>query len=111
MITVNVLRPGGVWKRLVCKGHAEYASPGEDIVCAAVSALVINTANSLEQFTDDDIIIEEDPQSSGYLALEFSKDTVSERASLLMDSLLLGLESIQENYGEAFLMIKRERSQ
>ena len=27
---------------------------GEDIVCAAVSVLVINTLNSIERFTDDE---------------------------------------------------------
>ena len=30
------------------EGHAEYAEPGEDIICAAVSILVINTINSIE---------------------------------------------------------------
>ena len=33
--------------------HAGYAEEGEDIVCAAISALVINTVNSIETFTDD----------------------------------------------------------
>ena len=32
------------------EGHAEYADPGEDIICAAVSVLVINTINSIETF-------------------------------------------------------------
>ena len=35
-------------------GHAEYAEYGSDIVCAAVSVLVINTINSVEKFTDDE---------------------------------------------------------
>ena len=30
------------------KGHAEYAKMGQDIVCAAVSVLVINTMNAIE---------------------------------------------------------------
>ena len=30
-----------------CIGHAQYGEPGEDIVCAAVSVLVINTINSI----------------------------------------------------------------
>ena len=36
------------------QGHAGYAEPGQDIVCAAVSALVINTINAIEAFTEDD---------------------------------------------------------
>ena len=33
--------------------HAGYAQEGEDIVCAGISALVINTVNSIEDFTED----------------------------------------------------------
>ena len=36
------------------EGHAGYAEAGEDIVCAGVSALVINALNSIERFTDDE---------------------------------------------------------
>ena len=35
------------------EGHAEYADPGQDIVCAAASILVINTINAIEEFTED----------------------------------------------------------
>ena len=35
------------------EGHAEYANPGQDIVCAAASILVINTINAIEEFTED----------------------------------------------------------
>ena len=31
-----------------CIGHAEYAEYGSDIVCAGVSALVVNAINSIE---------------------------------------------------------------
>ena len=34
-------------------GHAGYDEYGKDIVCAAVSALTVNMANSVEHFTDD----------------------------------------------------------
>ena len=40
-------------------GHAEYADAGEDIICAGISMLVINTCNAIEMlttakfFTDD----------------------------------------------------------
>ena len=33
--------------------HAGYSAEGQDIVCAAVSALVINFVNSLDELTDD----------------------------------------------------------
>ena len=34
-------------------GHAEYADAGEDIVCAGISVLVINTINALGMFTKE----------------------------------------------------------
>ena len=40
----------GEYLRFTCSGHAEYADYGQDIVCAAISILVINTVNSLEEF-------------------------------------------------------------
>ena len=35
------------------KGHAEYDEMGQDIVCAAVSVLVINTMNAIELYTEE----------------------------------------------------------
>ena len=43
------------YKEIECNGHAGYAEYGEDIVCAAVSVLTINTINSIEQLTKDKI--------------------------------------------------------
>ena len=31
------------------EGHAGYADPGQDIVCAAASVLIINTMNAIER--------------------------------------------------------------
>ena len=104
MITVTVTRKGPGITKIEAMGHALYDEPGSDIVCAAVSALMINTANSLEQFTDDDLVIEEDPANGGYLSIALEGE-ISDKADLLMRSLLLGLESIQQNYTDSFLSV------
>ena len=39
--------------RLVAKGHAGYAVAGEDIVCAAISALVQTLMYHMEKITED----------------------------------------------------------
>ena len=44
-------------------GHAGYAEHGQDIVCAAVSALVINAMNSIETFSSDTFTYDEDEES------------------------------------------------
>ncbi len=76
-------------------GHAEYDDPGKDIVCAAVSALVINTINSIEHFTDDETSCISD-EESGTITFRFSK-IPSHDAALLLDSMILGLGEIEDN--------------
>ena len=87
------------------KGHAEYAEPGEDIVCAGVSALVINTINSIEAFTEDVFAddVQKQEEDVGFFAI--SSSPVSERAKLLLDSLILGLKGIEEDYGKQFIKL------
>ncbi len=41
----------------------EYADSGQDIVCAAASVLVINTMNSIEEFTEDDASLISDDET------------------------------------------------
>lgn len=76
-------------------GHAEYDDPGKDIVCAAVSALVINAVNSIEHFTDDETSCVSD-EESGTITFRFSQ-IPSHDAALLLDSMILGLEEIEDN--------------
>ena len=76
-------------------GHAEYNDPGKDIVCAAASALVINAVNSIEHFTDDETSCVSD-EESGEISFRFSQ-VPSHDASLLLDSMVFGLEEIEEN--------------
>lgn len=50
MIEVRI-RP----ERIKISGHAGYAEPGKDIVCAAVTALTQTLIQSIENLTDDEI--------------------------------------------------------
>ncbi len=87
-------------------GHAGSGEYGKDIVCASISVLSINTVNSLEEFTDDDIKCTADPQE-GLIRLEFNGD-LSQNAELLMKSFELGITSIYKQYGNEYLNIKFE---
>lgn len=82
-------------------GHAGYAEYGQDVICAAVSALALNMANSVEQFTDDHFegsVGEE----GGSFTFSFP-DTISSESQLLMQSLILGLEHIRDAYGAEYI--------
>ena len=76
-------------------GHAEYDNPGKDVVCAAVSALVINAVNSIEHFTDDKTSCVSD-EERGNITFRFAQ-VPSHDAALLLDSMIFGLEEIEEN--------------
>ncbi len=84
-------------------GHAGYADSGYDIICASVSVLTINTVNSIEKFTQDDISVNVD-EKSGLLSMTFG-DTVSSESKLLVDAMILGLEDIVESYGDTYIKI------
>ena len=102
MITITVKKRNGNYLEFVSKGHAGYAEEGQDIVCAAVSALIITTVNSLEKFTDDKFDVQE---KDGFVYIHFRND-LSERGMLLMDSLLLGLTEIAGSYNNRYLTVK-----
>lgn len=90
------------------EGHAGYAKHGKDIVCAAVSALVMNTMNSIHSFTSD-VFDYNEHEKRGLVDFRI----VSERSPesiVLLKSLILGLQSIQEEYGEKYLRIVFQNS-
>ncbi|GHU40425.1 cysteine protease [Clostridia bacterium] len=92
-----------------CIGHAGYAKSGEDVICAGVSALVINTVNSIGQFTADTFDCQDD-EKTGKISLRFQKE-VSDQTKLLLKAMLLGLTGIRDFYGESFIRLKFESGQ
>jgi len=76
-------------------GHAGLADKGEDILCAALSILVINTINAIEQYTEDKPFVEVD-EEQGMIQCRFEKSVRSDTA-LLLQTMILGLENLEEN--------------
>ncbi len=74
-------------------GHAGYAEEGEDIVCAAISALTTNTINSIMEFTEDEPDIDED-EEEGYMDVSFF-EVPGHDTQLLIRSLAFGLSNIE----------------
>lgn len=88
------------------EGHSGYAEAGSDIICAAVSALAINTANCLESLAG---VKPEVTSSEGFLSCEVSdirrEEKSWDKAGLLFLSLEQGLQSIAETYGKKYLTV------
>jgi len=96
MIQIKATRHQGQYRHFSSTGHAGYAAHGEDIVCSAVSVLVINCVNSIMKFCDDAISV--DASEDGGM-IEFDlPEVASKEATLLMDSLMLGLDGVAQEY-------------
>lgn len=95
MIVVQMKENG-----LTVDGHAGYAETGNDIICAAVSALVQNLVNSVEALTEDKI---ECRTWNGHMDIKW--EGLSEQGRLLADSFFIGVCSVANTYGDKFVRI------
>ena len=59
MIKINVKKENDVINEILIKGHALYDDYGKDIVCAAVSSIVITTVNAIESIDNKAISYDE----------------------------------------------------
>lgn len=116
MIDVTVFTGLGQYTGIVMSGHAGYPQEegcleGQELVCAAVSALALNMANCVEHFTDDMFEAKVDAKA-GYFSFQFQEvRNISEKAALLINSLVFGLEDLAGNYGEPYIQIRFQEVQ
>lgn len=75
------------------EGHAGYAAHGQDIVCAAISTLTQVFLASVEELTEDNLIID---IRAGNALIEYGN--LSANAQLLMDSFFVGVQMIADEY-------------
>ena len=94
------------WKGFSLEGHADAAESGRDVICAAVSMLVLNTVNSVERFTEDAFRCDA-AQDGGYLEFIFTGE-VSDASALLLDSMEAGLQDVEKQYGKRYINIRYE---
>lgn len=82
-------------------GHAGYAEKGHDIVCAAISILVYNLEDSVLNLTDD--IVDFVYKDEG-VYIEFH--SMSETSKVLLDSFIIGIGGLANNYPDYVELIK-----
>lgn len=96
MITVSFYGKDGWCTGFLAEGHADYGPRGQDIVCAAVSALtqgaILSTIGLTEAHTETSIY------TSGRLRLHIFDP--NENTQLLMEGLKIGLNDLQKQYPE-----------
>lgn len=79
--------------KIVVLGHAGYAAPGKDIVCAAISALLQTFLASVEELTTDEIKSE---IRDGRAIIRYK--SLSEKAQALLSSFFIGCKMIADTY-------------
>lgn len=87
------------------EGHAGYAPSGRDVVCAAASALVVGTINGLEVLTEAEF---DTTVSHGFTSVDIKESTAC--SNVLLNSMLLSLEGIHEEYPNNLELIVLESS-
>jgi uncharacterized protein YsxB (DUF464 family) len=75
------------------EGHAGYAPPGRDIVCAAISTLTQVFVASIDGLTTDKIKAVISP---GNAVIEYGN--LTEQGKLLLDSFFVGIRMIADSY-------------
>lgn len=88
MIKINQRATG-----ISISGHAHYAEPGKDIVCAAVSSLAQTLIYSIEELTADKIKYVSKPGT-----VEIEHGDLSKDAQLLISAFFVGVQMIANEY-------------
>ena len=104
-------RPDGILTGYRAQGHTGYAPAGQDIVCAAVSALTQSTLNGLRSVLKAPVMFDIDDQGASLeaeLTPEASKEQV-EQAQLLLVTMLEGLQAIERSYPRNVRIFFEER--
>lgn len=86
-------------RKFKVSGHAGYAERGYDIVCAGVSAVTVGTVNAIERLTG---VIPHARMKDGFLSAslpDMADCEQSEQVQLLLEAMLVMLQSIEESYG------------
>ena len=109
MIRLVMKQSEGLYCGFSCSGHAEYADPGEDIVCSAVSALTQTCIYGLTEELGLNCGVRVDEEDGIELILD--KDTSgsdAENADLIMRVMVRGLRKIEKTYPKTLRIQNRE---
>ncbi|MBE6064651.1 ribosomal-processing cysteine protease Prp [Clostridium cochlearium] len=88
------------------KGHANSVEEGYDLVCCAVSAISITIANGITEIAKVNSSIH---MEDGFLNLDLENNSLEhiKKCQMLMETMVLGLKSIERNYSE-YINVKIE---
>lgn len=92
MTQVLVKRKDDVLISIEVEGHADFANYGNDVVCAAISAVMFGSLNALTSFKLDDARI---IMNNAFIKINLINDRDIQTVARTM---LIQLQTIQESY-------------
>lgn len=98
-ISVKADKTGFV-DRVTIKGHSGYAAHGQDIVCAAISALSYTLAAALSDMGAIDGFVERD----GFMEIAISKAVDPERTRIITETIVKGFRLIEKSHKRHVLL-------
>lgn len=102
MIDAKIYRKDSRLFAFEVSGHANSGPYGYDLVCAAVSAITFGAVNAVSKLCKLELDIKQSPDG-GYLYAEIpesASDLQKDKASFLFESMLVSLETIEQEYSE-----------
>ena len=108
MTTVTIYKTvNQEYRGFTCFGHAGYSKRFQkDILCAGISALVINTLNSMEELHHEEMTVITN-EETGFIKCDFT-NSLQDASIILMDSMVFGLQNLSKTYGEKYLLVNFE---
>ena len=99
------------YRGFICMGHAGYAKKrlfgkSPDILCSAISMMVISTMNSLEELAGEKLVVTSN-EDTGFIKCDF-ESVLQEKSVFLVDSMVYSLQKLSKEYGEKYLQVKFE---
>lgn len=103
MITIRIKRDKNTFiQSFEMSGHANSGPYGQDLVCAAVSAVSIGTINAIHTLTGVNLVSDVE-EEGGFIHCDvpfnLPKETF-DNVQLLMEGMIVSLKSIEEEYGK-----------
>ncbi|AIG25595.1 ribosomal-processing cysteine protease Prp [Brevibacillus laterosporus] len=102
MVKVEVIRSQTGIAEIAMTGHANAGKYGEDIVCSAVSAIILGNLNAVHLLLGLKPDVEMNTEEGGFLKWRLSSlhdPALEEKQQLLAESTVVALLAISQNYG------------
>ena len=95
MITVKIEKERSRYKKISVLGHAMYDDLGKDIVCSAVSSIVITTVNGILSIDKDNLSYM--VSKKGMIITVEREDKITQ---ILLKNMIALLKELELNYSE-----------